>query len=121
MSIAKSCAMRVMPARVVYRPTYQRAKSVPTFHFYVPINVPTYQKCTNFSTWRAKDVPVLQIGVPTCRKECQIFNYVSSLLNCVPCVPAWSTCLRAKISTSQKRANISFFVSTCQRRANFLT
>ena len=27
---------------------------------------------------------------------------------CVPCMPAWSTCPRANVSTSQKRANFSF-------------
>ena len=34
-------------------PTCQRAKIVPTSHFYVPINAPTCQSQGNFSTWCA--------------------------------------------------------------------
>ena len=38
------------------------------------------------------------------------------LLNRMPCLPAWSTCLRAKsVPTSH------FYVPTCQRRAKFST
>ena len=33
--------------------TCPRAKSVPNSHFYVPINVPTWQSRANFSTWYA--------------------------------------------------------------------
>ena len=41
----------------------------------------------------------------------------------VPCVPAWSTCPRAKrVPTSLfLRANVPIYVLTCQKRANFST
>ena len=48
MEFAKS---RAMGASVVCLPTCQRAKSVPTFHFYVP-TCPC-QRRANFPTWRA--------------------------------------------------------------------
>ena len=48
-----------------------------------------------------------------------------SLLNCVPCMPAWYTCLSINVPTCQKGANFSFlhvksvlichfYVATCQ-------
>ena len=58
---AKLLAMCAIHASAVYVPTCPRAnvptcqcaKSVPTSHFYVPINVPTWQRRANFSTWSA--------------------------------------------------------------------
>ena len=88
--------MRAIRASVVYVPTCQCAKSLPTSHFYVPINVPCvsrWQRRANFSTCRANvprrasiltwgaNVPK---GVPffnfTCQTVCQFFNYFSKEL-----------------------------------------
>ena len=70
---AKSRAMRAIRASAVYVPTCQRAKSVPTSHFYLPINVPTWQRRANFSTWRA--------NVPRC------VNFLTSRANLLKGVP----------------------------------
>ena len=55
---AKSHAMRAMPANVVYVTTCQRAKSVPTSHFYLLTRQWTYQ--------RAKGVQIFQLRLPKC-------------------------------------------------------
>ena len=46
-------------------PTYQRAKSVPTSHFYVP----TCQRAN-----KRADVPIFQLGVPTCQMRANFYT-----------------------------------------------
>ena len=58
-----------MRASMVYVPTCQHAKSVPTSHFYVP----TSQRHINYSTWHA--------NMP---KTCQLFNLACQLTKGIP-------------------------------------
>ena len=54
-----------------------RVKSVPTSHFYTPINV-TRLKASQFfnlASQRGKVCPIFQFGVPTCQKACHFFEF----------------------------------------------
>ena len=70
-------------ACVVYVPTCLRAKSVPSFHFYMPTWQITCQRairCANVSTCHANvpnGVPIFQLGMPTCQRVCQFFKHSS--------------------------------------------
>ena len=86
-----------MPASVVHVPTFLRASVVYVSTFLRDIvvyvttcqvrsnfsflrtnvtNVPSAIRHANVSTWRA-NVPILELGVPTCQKACQFFKHVS--------------------------------------------
>ena len=75
----KSRAMCITRASVVYVLSFPRATCPKRAHlpFFlcqrvnVPINAPTYQS--------TKGVPIFELGVPTCQRACQFFNYSKDL------------------------------------------
>ena len=75
--------MRVMCASVVYVPTCQRAKSVPTSGFYVPTCQWTCQRRAKISTWCVnvlKRVSIFQLRLPKGVPIFQLF-FVFGFLN----------------------------------------
>ena len=61
---AKSRAIRVKRVTMVYVPIWQTHANFSFLRANVPINVPTYQGCDNYSTWNT--------NVP---KGCQFFSF----------------------------------------------
>ena len=67
-------------ASMVYMSTCQKRASFSFLRANVAINVPTYYtacQCFNLACQRANDVPIFQLGVPTCQKACQFYRHSS--------------------------------------------
>ena len=82
-AVSEFVKSRAMRACVPTWSTCQRAKSVPSFHFYMPTCQKACQRtirCTNVLTWHANvpnGVPIFQLGVPTCQRAYQFSKHSS--------------------------------------------